>query len=228
MKRKQEFAKKSELIERTPDKAVREMLIHAEKAGIETTFDRFDAQKPLCGFGLDGTCCKNCHIGPCKITPKSPRGTCGADAHLIVARNILRWTAAGVAAHGARGREVMLALKHAAEGSETFPILGTEKVIATAKSFGIFNEGKTVEQLAGAIAMILLEDLCRTIPGPFTTLETFAPPDRLAVWKELDILPIGAYHEVFEALHRTSTGTDGDWRNVTQQMLRCGLAFAGS
>jgi len=100
MKRKQNFAKKSEVIERTPDKAVREMLIHAEKAGIETTFDRFDAQKPLCGFGLDGTCCKNCHIGPCKITPKSPRGTCGADAHLIVARNLLRWTAAGVAAHG--------------------------------------------------------------------------------------------------------------------------------
>lgn len=228
MKTKQNFAKKSEVIERTPDTAVREMLIHAEKAGIETTFDRFDAQKPLCGFGLDGTCCKNCHIGPCKITPKSPRGSCGADAHLIVARNILRWTAAGVAAHGARGREVMLALKHAAEGSETFPILGTDKVIATARAFGIFNEEKTVEQLAGEIAMILLEDLCRTIPGPFTTLETLAPPDRLAVWKELDILPVGAYHEVFEALHRTSTGTDGDWRNVTQQMLRCGLAFAWS
>ena len=32
-------------------------------------------------------------------------------------------------------------------------------------------------------------------------------------WKEMDILPVGAYHEVFEALHRTSTGTDGDWEN---------------
>ncbi|AUG57313.1 hypothetical protein HVS_06980 [Acetivibrio saccincola] len=29
----------------------------------------------------------------------------------------------------------------------------------------------------------------------------------------MDILPVGAYHEVFEALHRTSTGTDGDWEN---------------
>jgi len=31
---------------------------------------------------------------------------CGADADLIVARNLLRWVAAGVAAHGARGREI--------------------------------------------------------------------------------------------------------------------------
>jgi len=33
---------------------------------------------------------------------------------------------------------------------------------------------------------------------------------------------------VFEALHRTSTGTDGDWKNIMKQFLRCGLAFAWS
>lgn len=226
MKQKQQFPDKSDVLEHTPDKSVREMLLHMEEIGIESAFDRFDAQKPLCGFGLDGTCCKNCHMGPCRITSKSPRGVCGADEHLIVARNILRWTAAGVAAHGARGREVMLALRKAAEGSIGLPILGPEKVIATAQSFGIFNPEKTVEELAGEIALILLEDLSRTIPGPYKTLELLAPPERLALWKELDIMPIGAYHEVFEALHRTSTGTDGDWRNVSMQMLRCGLAFA--
>jgi carbon-monoxide dehydrogenase catalytic subunit len=224
----QKFPHKADVIARTPDPAVREMLQHLEQAGIETPFDRFDSQKPHCGFGLNGTCCKNCHMGPCRITPKSPRGVCGADAHLIVARNILRWTAAGVAAHGARGREVMLALKGAAEGTLDLPILGPEKVIATAKSFGIYDEAKTTQQLAGEIALILLEDLCRTLPGPYKTLESMAPPERLAVWKELDILPIGAYHEVFEALHRTTTGTDGDWENIVRQMLRCGLAFAWS
>ena len=213
---------------RTPDPAVREMLVHMEQAGIGSSFDRFDAQKPHCGFGLNGTCCKNCHIGPCRITPKSPKGVCGADAHLIVARNILRWTAAGAAAHGARGREVMLALKGAADDSLELPILGPEKVIATAKAFGIFNETKSIKELAGEIAMILLDDLCRTLPGPHKTLEAMAPPERLQVWRDLDILPIGAYHEVFEALHRTTTGTDGDWENVIRQMLRCGLAFAWS
>lgn len=228
MKPNKKFPTKADVISRTPDPAVREMLQHMEQAGIETPFDRFDAQKPHCGFGLNGTCCKNCHMGPCKITPKSPKGVCGADAHLIVARNILRWTAAGVAAHGARGREVMLALKGAAEGSLDLPILGPDKVVATAKSFGIYDKFKTIQKLAGEIALILLEDLCRTIPGPYKTLDALAPPERLAVWKELDILPLGAYHEVFEALHRTTTGTDGDWENIAKQILRCGLAFAWS
>lgn len=222
------FASKQDVLTRTPDRAVRDMLVHLEQAGIETAFDRFDAQKPHCGFGLNGTCCKNCHMGPCRITAKSPRGVCGADAHLIVARNILRWTAAGVAAHGARGREVMLALKGAADGSLNLPILGPEKVIATAKAYGIYAEDKSVQELAGEIALILLDDLCRTLPGPHRTLEAMAPPERLAIWRELDILPIGAYHEVFEALHRTTTGTDGDWENIARQILRCGLAFAWS
>ncbi len=167
-------------------------------------------------------------MGPCRVTPKKSCGVCGADANLIVARNILRWTAAGVASHGARGREVMLALKGAAEGTLDLPILGPEKVCATAKAFGIDDPGKSVEALAGEIAMILLDDLCRTLPGPHRTLEAMAPPERLAVLTALDILPIGAYHEVFESLHRTGTGTDGDWENVTQQLLRTGLAFAWS
>lgn len=224
----EKFPSKTEVITRTPDPAVREMLVHLEQAGIETPFDRFDTQKPHCGFGLNGTCCKNCHMGPCRISPKSPKGVCGADAHLIVARNILRWTAAGAAAHGARGREVMLALRGAADDTLDLPILGPEKVTATARAFGIFDETKSVKEMAGEIALILLEDLCRTLPGPHRTLEAMAPPERLQVWKELDILPIGAYHEVFEALHRTTTGTDGDWENVLRQMLRCGLAFAWS
>jgi carbon-monoxide dehydrogenase catalytic subunit len=228
MSSNRKFPSKNDVLARTPDPAVREMLVHLEQAGIDTTFDRFDAQKPHCGFGLNGTCCKNCHIGPCRITPKSPKGACGADAHLIVARNILRWTAAGAAAHGARGREVMLALKGAADDSLDLQILGPEKVIASAKVFGIYDEAKSIKEMAGEIALILLDDLCRTLPGPHKTLEAMAPPERLQVWRELDILPIGAYHEVFEALHRTTTGTDGDWENIVRQMLRCGLAFAWS
>ncbi|NTW50576.1 MAG: carbon monoxide dehydrogenase, partial [Chlorobiales bacterium] len=92
----------------------------------------------------------------------------------------------------------------------------------------IYKPEKSVEELAGEIAMILLEDLCRTLPGPYKTLESLAPPERLGVWKDLDIMPIGAYHEVFESLHRTSVGTDGDWENISKQILRCGLAFAWS
>nr|WP_274521963.1 anaerobic carbon-monoxide dehydrogenase catalytic subunit [Ectothiorhodospira lacustris] len=212
----------------TPDPGVGQMLHRMEALGIETTFDRFDAQKAHCGFGLDGTCCRICNMGPCKVTPRSPRGVCGADVDLIVARNILRWVAAGVASHGARGREVMLALKATAEGRMPLPIRGEAKARAVAAAFGLETEGKDIAQLAGEIADILLEDLSRTVPGPHRTLQALAPPERQDCWEDLDILPIGAYHEVFEALHRTGTGTDGDWENVLRQLLRCGLAFAWS
>ena len=109
-----------------------------------TPFDRFDKQKPHCNFGMAGVCCRNCNNGPCRITRKRPRGVCGADADLIVARNLLRWVAAGVAAHGARGREIMLALKASAEGSLKLPIAGEEKLRKSANQLGINTEGETI------------------------------------------------------------------------------------
>lgn len=220
------FPSKADVLEKTPDPAVRQMIIRMTEIGAETVFDRFDAQKAHCGYGLEGTCCRICNMGPCTVTPRSPRGACGADGDVIVARNILRWVAAGVASHGARGREVLLALKAAAEGCYEQEIKGVDKAKAVARSFGLDLEGKTVEALAGEIADILLEDFARTLPGEHRTIKAMAPPERVARWQELDILPVGAYHEVFEALHRTGTGTDGDWENLMRQLLRCGLAFA--
>jgi carbon-monoxide dehydrogenase catalytic subunit len=222
------FPSKQMVIEQTPDPAVREMLLHMQELGCETTFDRFDAQKPHCAFGMAGVCCKTCTMGPCKITKKSPRGACGADADLIVARNMLRHMGGAIAGHGGRGRESMLALKLAAEGKIDLPIEGAGKVLATAKTFGLETEGKTTSELANEVADILLEDLSRTVPGRHKTIHAFASPERIKVWEDLDIMPISAYHELFEAMHRTGTGTDGDWRNIMKQFDRCGLAFCWS
>ena len=222
------FQSKQTVIEQTPDPAVREMLLHMQEIGCETVFDRFDAQKPHCAFGMAGVCCKNCAMGPCTITKKSPRGTCGADADLIVARNMLRHMGSAIAGHGGRGRESMLALKLAAEGKIDLPIEGVAKVLATAKAFGLETEGKTTPELANELADILLEDLSRTVPGKHKTIQALASPERIKVWEDLDIMPISAYHEVFEAMHRTGTGTDGDWRNIMKQFDRCGLAFSWS
>ena len=223
---KKTFSNKQKVLEQTPDPAVREMLLHMQELGVDTVFDRFDRQQPQCSFGIAGICCKNCYMGPCKITKKSPRGVCGADADVIVARNMLRAVAAGAAAHGARGRENMLALKKAAAGEVDLPIEGEEKIRAVCRTYGIDTEGKTLNDLAGEVADILLEDLSRTVPGPHRTLQSFAPAERKKVWEDLDILPISVYHEVFESLHRTSPGTDGDWKNIMKQFLRTGVAFA--
>ena len=222
------FPAKQNVIDQTPDPAVREMLLRLEQLGVDTAFDRFDKQKPQCSFGLAGICCRICNMGPCRITQKAPRGVCGADADLIVARNLLRSAAAGAAQHGMHAREVMLALKWAAEGKLDVPILGEQKIRSTAEAFGIPQKDRPLSDVAKDLADTLLEDLSRTVPGEYKTIAACAAPERQKVWKELDILPISAYHEVFEAYHKSGCGTDGDWRSVMQQFLRCGLAFTFS
>lgn len=222
------FPSKDEVLENTPDPAVKEMILRQNQLGFDTTFDRFDQQQPQCGFGMAGICCKICNMGPCKITSKSPKGVCGADADLIVARNLLRSAAAGAAQHGMHGREVILSLKWAAEGKLDLPILGQQKIKDTAKAFGIKTERRSIKKIASELADVLLDDMSRTVPGDYKIIEALGSEERKKVWKELDIIPISAYHEVFEAYHKTGVGTDGDWKSVMQQFLRCGLAFTYS
>lgn len=222
---KKTFPSRQDVLDRTPDPAVRQMMLNMEQIGVDTAFDRFDRQKPMCSYGLSGTCCKICNMGPCKITPKSPRGVCGADADLIVARNLLRSAAAGAAQHGMHAREVILALKWAAQGKLDIPIIGEYKVKTMAQAFGIKTKNRNIKRIAIDLADALLEDLSRTEPGKYKTIEACAPAERQEVWKKLDILPISAYHEVFEAYHRSGCATDGDWKSIMQQFLRCGLAF---
>lgn len=225
---KKTFPSKQQVLEQTPDPAVRDLMLRMEQIGLDTTFDRFDKQKPQCGFGLSGICCKICNMGPCRVTPKAPKGVCGADADLIVARNLLRAGAAGVAQHGMHAREVMLSLKYAAEGKLNIPIIGKYKVKAVAEQMGIKVKNRPFNKIASELADILLEDLSRTVPGEYKTIKACAPAERQEVWKKLDILPISAYHEVFEAYHKSGCATDGDWKSIMQQFLRCGLAFTFS
>lgn len=225
---KKTFPSKQDVIDQTPDPAVREMLLRAEQLGIDTTFDSFDKQKPQCNFGLAGVCCKICNMGPCRITAKSPRGVCGADADLVVARNLLRAAAAGAAQHGMHAREIILSLKWAAEGKLDIPIMGEQKIRATAEAFGIPTKHRTTKKIAIDLADVLLADMSRTEPEAYKTIAACAPPERQQVWKDLDILPISAYHEVFEAYHKTGCAIDGDWKSIMQQFLRCGLAFTFS
>ena len=219
------FPSKQDVIDKTPDPAVRELILRSEQIGVDTCFDRFDKQKPQCNYGLAGICCKICNMGPCRITPKATRGVCGADADLIVARNLLRAGAAGAAQHGMHARACILALKWAAEGKLKLPIIGEQKVRSVAKLFGIPIEGRSVEEVAIDLANALLDDLSRPAAGKHHTISALVPQGLQKLWQDLDIIPVSAYHEVFEAYHKSGCAIDGDWRSIMQQFLRCGLAF---
>ena len=43
---KKTFPSKEDVLEHTPDPAVKELIHNMEKVGLKTVFDRFDAQKP--------------------------------------------------------------------------------------------------------------------------------------------------------------------------------------
>src|SRR5512140_740570 len=92
------------------------MLQKAEAECADTCFARMETQANQCAFGKNGICCRICYMGPCRITPKSPTGVCGANADTIVARNYLREVAAGTAAHSDHGRHLMLLLKKVSQG----------------------------------------------------------------------------------------------------------------
>ncbi len=79
-----------------------ELLKKAQAEGIETIFDRNLTMK-ACPIGAEGSCCKICAQGPCRVPKpkkvgeetKSRMGLCGATAETISARNFARMVAAG-------------------------------------------------------------------------------------------------------------------------------------
>src|SRR5512145_2278437 len=93
--------------------STQEMIRRAQRLQIETVFDRAVTMKP-CAIGLQGICCKNCAMGPCRLPlPKggvvgedTRKGLCGATANTICARNFVRMIAGGAAAHSDHGRSV--------------------------------------------------------------------------------------------------------------------------
>ena len=137
--------------------ATNSLLETAQKVGADTWQQRAKNQTPHCGFGEGGTCCRICSMGPCRITKKAPRGICGCDVHGIVARNYLRFTVGGTAAHSDHGREIMHTLHQTKEGGN-YQVKDPEKLIRIAKEWGVETEGKDIYALAHEMAEIgLLE-----------------------------------------------------------------------
>jgi len=209
--------------ERVADPASLEILKKAEAEGANTCFSRMDNQSTQCGFGKGGICCKNCHMGPCRITAKAPEGVCGADADTIVARNFLREAASGTAAHSDHGRHLVLLLKKVARGDGgSYKIQDERALRSIAAKYGLEEAGRSPEEVAGELADLMMDEFCRQEE----TLETLklAPLKQQAVWKQTDTEPLGIDRMVVESLHRTHMGVDHDYRNLLNHTFRVALA----
>lgn len=223
-----EMPDKSEVIEKTPNRATKELIQKISEDGNETYLDRFASQQPQCAFGLKGTCCRMCQWGPCRITEKSPRGICGRSQDDIVISNILRSMVSGLAAHGRHAHEIIYTIKGIVEGRINLKLKGTARIYGLAQRLGLDTVGKAEKQLAGEIADILVEDLGRMDNRNISLLEAFAPQERKQLWSELGILPRSASYEIMESLHMTTLGSCSDWKAIAAQEKRSALAYCYS
>jgi carbon-monoxide dehydrogenase catalytic subunit len=212
--------------ERSVDPATRAMLLEADRAGIETVWDRFEKQQPQCGFGQLGVCCRNCNMGPCRIDPfgEGPdKGVCGATADIIVARNLLRMIAAGAAAHSDHARDAVMAFKLMAEGkAKSYQVKDEAKLNALASEYNISTEDRSAEEVALELANVLLSEFGKQT-GPITFTRR-APPKRQKIWEDAGIDPRGVDREIVECMHRTHIGVDNDPVHILLHGLRTSIS----
>jgi carbon-monoxide dehydrogenase catalytic subunit len=215
------------VLSRSIDPATHEMLAQAEALGLETAWDRYEAMLPQCGFGELGVCCRNCNMGPCRISPfeeEGPKlGVCGATADIIVARNLIRMIAAGAAAHSDHGRDIAHTLLLTAEGKGGgYEIKDEAKLKALAAEYGIELDGRSNEEIALDLARAVYAEFGKQ-EGPVQFTRR-APQKRVALWQGLGIDPRGVDREIVEIMHRTHIGVDNDPVNLTLQGLRASIA----
>ena len=218
---KEKAAKRSE--DRVADQASLELINKAMAEGIGTCFTRYDTQEVQCGFGKKGVCCKICHMGPCRITPKSPKGVCGADADTIVARNFLREVSGGTAAHSDHARHLVLLLKSVAQGKAGGYAIKDERALRyTANLYKVEEAGRTKEAIALDLANLFLGEFTSQ-EEPLQTLK-LAPAKRQGIWKKTEVEPLGVDRMVVESMHRTTMGVDHDYKNLLLHAFRTSLA----
>lgn len=199
------------------------MIRKARAEGIETVHERLQKQTPHCKFCELGTTCRNCTMGPCRVSEKNPRGVCGADADVIVARNFGRFVTGGAAGHSDHGRDLLEVLEAIVEGeAPDYKITDSSKLLRLAGEVGIETEGREL--------MAVAEDLMECFFADFgsrkkqISLLSRVPQVRKDKWAALGMTPRGVDREIAEMMHRTHMGCDNDAPNTLIHAARTALA----
>ncbi len=220
------------------DLATQEMIQRSHDLGVETVFDRAVAMKP-CAIGLQGICCKNCAMGPCRLPlPKggiegedTRKGLCGATPNTIAARNFARMVAAGAAAHSDHGRSVAeVFLSVARKETTDYKIKDPIKLFSIAPHFDVATtveiDGEVKDRDLDEVALEVAEKALAEWGKSEGTLYGLkrAPAPLYERWEKLGVLPRNIDREVVEIMHRTHMGVDQDYKNIVKQCTRASLA----
>ena len=220
------------------DESTQEMILRAQDLGIETVFDRAERMKP-CNIGVQGTCCKNCGMGPCRLPlPKTGlgenddrKGLCGASANTIAARNFIRMIAGGAAAHSDHGRGVAeIFMSAARKETNAYKIKDKNKLLSIAPYFNVDTtvevDGEKLDRDLDEIALEVAEKALHEWGKPEGELMYLkrAPAALYEKWKKNGVLPRNIDREIVEIMHRTHIGVDQDYKNLIKQGTRTAIA----
>ncbi|RLB90936.1 MAG: carbon-monoxide dehydrogenase catalytic subunit, partial [Deltaproteobacteria bacterium] len=209
----------------------------AQDLGVETVFDRAVKMKP-CNIGIQGICCKNCAMGPCRLPlPKggiegedTRKGLCGATANTIAARNFARMVAAGAAAHSDHGRCVAeVFLSAARKETNDYQIKDVTKLLAIAPHLDVATtvevdgevKQRNIDEIAVEFGIKALNEWGK--PEGELTYAKRAPKPLYDKWKKDDVVPRNIDREIVEIMHRTHMGVDQDYKNLVKQCTRAAI-----
>ena len=201
--------------------ATEKLLETGKKVGADAWQYRAAKQTPHCKFGEQGVCCRICAMGPCRITPKAPRGICGCDVHGIVGRNYLKFTAGGAATHSDHGREICHTL-YCAKPEGPYKVKDPQKLIRIAKEWGVETEGKDIYDLAHEMAYLGMNEYGKVF-GTQNFLKR-APQHTQEIWEREEIAPRAIDREVSCSLHMSHMGCSSLPEALIRQSLRAGLS----
>jgi len=224
-------------IKATIDTASQQMILRAQELNIDTVFDRAEQMKP-CNIGVQGICCKNCSMGPCRLPlPKggiegedTRKGLCGATANTIAARNFIRMIAGGAAAHSDHGRSVAEVFMSAArKETEAYKIKDIPKLLAVAEDLGVATtvevdgevKDRDTDEIALEVAKKAINEWGKA-EGEVTYLKR-APEALYEKWSKAGVKPRNIDREIVEIMHRTHMGVDQDYKNLMKQGTRAAL-----
>lgn len=223
----------------------------AAENSCETIFDRAARMKP-CPIGMEGACCRMCHMGPCRLVGRNEeklKGICGADIDVVVSRNFLRMVSGGTAAHSDHARDLVFTLLSVARGeTKDFQIRDKRKLLSVAMAMGIDHpvitellsdnrstEGDydpapwevarvTEKEILEIAELVALKHLEQfgQQTGELIYLKR-APKGTYDRWEKHNLKPRGVDREITEAMHRTTMGVDQDVDSLMDHVLRVGL-----
>jgi carbon-monoxide dehydrogenase catalytic subunit len=220
------------------DVASQQMIARSQQLGVETVFDRAVNMKP-CNIGIQGICCKNCAMGPCRLPlPKGGiegederKGLCGATPNTIAARNFARMVAAGAAAHSDHGRSVAEVFRSAArKETDDYKIKDTARLLDIAPYLGVAikvevdgeEKDRDIDEIALEVAEAAMNEWGK--PEGELLYAKRAPAPLYEKWKKNGVIPRNIDREIVEIMHRTHMGVDQDYKNLVKQCTRASLA----